>query len=69
MVEKSVKEYKALLGRQDTLEKEYKRLGRCRDLKVNLINDKYQNKINSVLLELEYVKDTIKTVKKFVEKN
>lgn len=69
MVEKSIAEYKRLLSKEDKLEKEYKRLGRSRDLKVNLINDQYQNKINAVLLDLEYVKETIKTVKKFIEKN
>lgn len=35
MVEKSVAEYKRLLSKKDKLEKEYKRLGRSRDLKVN----------------------------------
>lgn len=69
MVDRSVTEYKKLLAKQDRLEKEYKRLGRSRDLKVNLINDQYQNKINAVLLDLDYVKDMIQTVKKFIDNN
>ena len=69
MVDRSVTEYKKLLAKQDRLEKEYKRIGRSRDLKVKLINDQYQNKINAVLLDLDYVKDMIQTVKKFIDNN
>ena len=64
-----VGDYSSLLNRREDLEKEMAHLGRMRDLKVNLINDKYQNKINKVIRKLDYLDGAISTAKKYVTKN
>lgn len=69
VVEQGIKDYKVLLKRKDALEKERNRLGRERDLKVNLLNEKYQNKIDNVVLSLDYIDGAIKNAKEFVRRN
>ena len=64
-----IADYKSLLAERDQLDKKYKKLGRLRDLKVNFINDKYQCKINDILLKLDYLNGEIDNCQRFIKGN
>jgi len=64
-----INDYAKLIKLKEQLQKKMSKLGRERDLKVNMIDDAYQNKINSIVRDLDFIEGEIANAKKFVSKN